>query len=306
MTKKLAIGFAALVAIGAIAGTLYDTPTPNDRVERGGMRVLEVDFHTHTRFSDGFLSPFEAVIDARRHGLDAFAVTEHNAVVPGKMARWFSNLIGGPTVIVGEEVTTSSFHVIGIGLDRAIDPPENVGDALNEIHAQGGVAIAAHPAKRFWPVFDPVRDRIDAAEVLHPVAYSESSSGGFRWDDMVEFYERAHRDGHAIAAVGSSDYHFFRTLGICRTLVFTTDPSERGIVEALRDGHTVVLAPDGRRFGDPELLALLDREPMPERSTIATYDAVSPLDWITRALGFFGVVGLFFVWRRGAAATLPP
>lgn len=300
MKHPIAIPFV-LLAIGAIAGSLYDTAPEREDTERGGMRVLEVDFHTHTRFSDGFLSPFESVIDARRHGLDAFAITEHNAVLPAKMGRWFSELIGGPTVIVGEEITTSRFHVIGVGLSHAIDAPEDVQDALDEIHAQNGVAIAAHPAERFWPVFDPVRADLDATEVVHPVAFSERSSGGFRWSDMVEFYERAHRDGYPLAAVGSSDFHFFRVLGVCRTLVFTNDTSERGIVEALRAGRTVVIAPNGRRFGDPELLAVLDRDPLPARSTIATYEAVSPLDWITRALGFFGVVGVFLLARRPAA-----
>jgi len=78
---------------------------------RGGYRVLEVDLHAHTRFSDGFLSPFDLVLQARRRGLDALAITEHNILFPAQLGRWFSRLTSGPTILVGEEVTTRRFHV---------------------------------------------------------------------------------------------------------------------------------------------------------------------------------------------------
>ena len=57
---------------------------------RGEWRVLEADFHAHTRFSDGFLSPLDLVLQARRRGLDVLAVTEHNNVFPALIARSYA------------------------------------------------------------------------------------------------------------------------------------------------------------------------------------------------------------------------
>ena len=97
--KDLPLAAMAAIAIGVglIAGTALDPMPPRTITTRGGYRVLEADFHAHTRFSDGFLSPFDLVVHARRQGLHAIAVTEHNLVFPALLARWFSRATGGPS-----------------------------------------------------------------------------------------------------------------------------------------------------------------------------------------------------------------
>ena len=39
---------------------------------------------------------------------------EHNILFPAQLGRWFSRLTFGPTILVGEEVTTRRFHVHGL------------------------------------------------------------------------------------------------------------------------------------------------------------------------------------------------
>jgi hypothetical protein len=121
---RTALFSAGLVAIGIGLGTRLDVIPERPATYRGGCRVLEVDLHAHTRFSDGFLSPFDLVLQARRRGLDALAITDHNILFPAQLGRWFSRRTGGPTILVGEEVTTRRFHVHGVGLTERI----HVGD----------------------------------------------------------------------------------------------------------------------------------------------------------------------------------
>src|SRR5262249_54528964 len=153
----------------------------------GGYRVLEADFHAHTRFSDGFLSPFDLVLQARRRGLDALAITEHNIVFPGKMGRWFSGIIGRPPLPVREEGTKRTFHLHGVGIEERVDASQPLPDVLAAIHRQGGVAIAAHPVGHMQAPFLQELDHIDAAEVMHPIAYNPDQRRTWRWAEMRDF-----------------------------------------------------------------------------------------------------------------------
>ena len=82
---------AALLALGVVGGSLADTHPPTEPERRGDYLVLRADFHAHTRFSDGFLSPLELPLVARREGLQALAVMARGAdkrswAVLGEMA----------------------------------------------------------------------------------------------------------------------------------------------------------------------------------------------------------------------------
>ena len=300
MITRPALVFAGLVAIGLGLGTRLDVVPPRSATLRGGYRVLEVDLHAHTRFSDGFLSPFDLVLQARRRGLDALAITEHNILFPAELGRWFSRRTGGPTILVGEEVTTRRFHVIGVGLTQRVHAGDPLADVIREVHRQGGVVIAAHPVKPYWPSFEAEIDGIDAAEVMHPIAWAGGE--GWRWEDLRDFYDRQRAAGHRLTAIASSDYHFFSTLGLARTLVFARGDDEAAILEALRQGRTVVHDREGRAYGDPELIALLEREPYAMREQDYGYRGSGWLDRVARALGLVGLVGLVLVRRRSRSA----
>lgn len=292
-----------LLAAGLLLGALHDRPAPRPVEMRAGYRVLAGDFHAHTRFSDGFLAPWDLVLHARRRGLDVVGVTEHNQVFPAKLARAFSRAIGGPTVVVGEEITFRDFHLIALGLDRRIAPDADVATLVDRVHAQGGVAIAAHPAAQFWTAYEAARPRLDGTELMHPVAYaSPGSQRGFRWGDMRDFYVRAKVEGLRMAPIGSSDYHAFSPLGLCRTYVFATRDDEGAVVDAIREGRTVVYDLSGKAWGRPDLVAALEASPLAERATPPEdgYRARGFLDGVGRILGLLGALALVVVKKRPA------
>ena len=294
---RIRIGCAAVIAAATAIGTAVDEAPERPAVTRAGLRVLEVDLHSHTRFADGFLSPFDLVIQARRRGLDALAITDHNILFPALMGRWYARASGGPTILVGEEITARDYHVHGVGLTERIDASLPLDRVIDEAHRQGGIIIVAHPVKRFWPALVPLRGRFDATEVMHPLAFGDRG-GGWSWDEMRQYYEDGRASGQRLTAVGSSDYHFFSPLGVTRTLVFAKSGSEADVLEALRAGRTVVHDVAGRAYGDPGLIDALAKEPYSMREQDYAYRGNGPLDVAARTLGFLALVGLVLFGRR--------
>jgi PHP-associated len=243
----------ALLLAATLAGTLGDRPGTNPPLVIGGYRVLAGDFHIHSGvFSTGTLAPWDLVLEARRQGLDVFAITPHNQIWTARLGRWASHALGGPLVLVGEEIRAPSYHLIGLGLTHRVTWDQPARDAIDAVHAQGGVAIAAHPVAAYWAGYDAAaRARLDGAEILHPVAYLRRGAR----EEMEQFAA-----GRRMTAVGSSDDHGLGRIGLCRTYLFAHDDSEAGVLESLRTGRTVVRDRDGRTYGDPALLRLAEED----------------------------------------------
>ena len=302
---------ATVVFLGAtLVGTVVDEKPPRPAAFRAGFRVLEGDFHAHTRFSDGLLSPFDLVIQARRRGLDVLGITEHNMTFPGQMGRWFTRAIGGPTVIVGEEITTNRYHLIAVGLQHRVHAGDPLRTTIDAVHAQGGVAIAAHPVEAFHERFETAIDLLDGAEVMHPLVFGSggrqsiggSARAGWTWESMRDFYVRARADGHELTAIGSSDYHFFSPLGVTRTLIFAQDDDEASVVEALRRHRTVVHDLNGQAYGDAALIAALEAEPYEPRAVDYNYGGSGVIDRVTRILGWLALLALVLCRRPARSA----
>jgi PHP domain-containing protein len=252
ISPRLASGCLLLVAIAA--GTFSDAPGKKEPVTMGGYHVLAADFHVHTfPFSASTLAPWDVVLEARRQWLDVIAITGHDQVLAGKIGQWFSRRIGGPTVLVGEEIISPHYHLIAVGIHSTVSWRRTAAAAIDEVHQQGGIAVAAHPVAQFWPAFDDEAMRkLEATEVLQPIAYSSEDASR----QLQQFYGRKR-----LTAIGSSDYHGLGPLGLCRTYVFVREDTEQGILQALRDGHTVVYdSRSGRAYGDPELIQLAAME----------------------------------------------
>ena len=277
------ISTVALVA-GIAAGTVADRPAMRPPLTLGGYRVLAADFHIHSStWSDGALTPWGLVLEARRQGLDVIAITGHDEVGDAEVGRWFSARIGGPMVLVGQEVVSPGHHVIGVGTEDVVDSRLSVADQADAVHRQGGVAIAAHPLAEFWPAFDETAmGKLDGAEVCHPAIYSDPG----HQQELERFAARA-----PLTAIGSSDFHGTGRMGICRTFVFATEATPAAVLDALRAHRTVVYGLEGRAYGDPDLIALASQQP--ELRASATVDAApGTLDWLSRAFSVCGLLGL--------------
>jgi hypothetical protein len=260
--------------------------------------VLTADFHLHMfPMDESVLSPWDVVLESRRRGLDVIALTGHNHVWAGKIGRWFAGLTGKPPlVLVGEEVITPTYDMIAVGIEHKIDWRGTAAETAQAIHAQGGIAIAPHPLKNYWPAFDDAAMReLDGAEVVHPVAFAGEEYAS----QLREFYER-----RPLAAIGSSDFHGNGHPGYSRTYVFVRQVSrqvsrqavvsQQAVIDALRAHRTVVVGPDGRAYGDAELIRLANGS-LPRAGVEEPEGAWG---WVSRVSALLGMVVALVFGRR--------
>jgi predicted metal-dependent phosphoesterase TrpH len=274
---------ACLFVIAVAIGTLADDVPHRLPLRAGGFFVLSGDFHVHAFPGDGALTPWALRDEAARAGLDVVAVTNHNHGFTARLAQWLAGFSGGPIVIAGEEITNPAYHLIAIGINRAVRADQPAQNAIAEVHAQGGLAIAAHPGPKFRGYdSDGAVALLDGTEAAHPARLSEEKAG------FAAFFERARRLKPMVAPIGSSDFHVSGLLGECRTLVFARERSAAAVIEAIRGGRTLAVNEDGSLIGDSRLVQLVRGE-LPAGRTRA-HSGWPQLAVVLAWLGLFGML----------------
>jgi predicted metal-dependent phosphoesterase TrpH len=258
-------GVRILAVFGLTAGigmgTLTDTPPRRTPIAVDGYQVVSGDFHVHAFVGDGGIAPWVMQRLAARVGLDVIAITNHNQTLAGRLGRWAARRTSGPLIVVGEEITGRDFHLIAVGIERAVNWDQPARAAIADVHAQGGVAIAAHPLHGFAEGYDAVAlAELDGLEAAHPDSIAPTIAPQF-----AEFYQRTLERNPEVAAIGSSDFHTTGPMGLCRTYLLVRERSEAAVIDAIRDGRTVGRCGRGRLHGRPELVRLLE----PHRDALA-------------------------------------
>jgi predicted metal-dependent phosphoesterase TrpH len=134
--------------VGAPDAVTHRPPTRRHRPDVPSGRA---DLHVHSIWSDGAQRP-ETIVRAAAGRLDVLAITDHDEIHGARLARAFARAhpVLGVEVVVGEEISTRNGHLIGLWLEELVPPGLSAEETIARIHAQGGLAVAAHP-------FHPVR-----------------------------------------------------------------------------------------------------------------------------------------------------
>jgi predicted metal-dependent phosphoesterase TrpH len=83
---------------------------------------------------------------AARTDLRVIAVTDHDTISGAERARDLAVRRGAAfEVIVGEEITSRDGHIVGLWLRERVPPGLSATETVAAVHAQGGLAFAAHP-----------------------------------------------------------------------------------------------------------------------------------------------------------------
>lgn len=140
------------------------------------MLYSKADTHIHTSYSDGTSSP-EDIVEFVAGKLQVIAITDHNRIKGAYKAKEYAlkNNFLEVDVIIGEEISTKNGHVIGLFLEKKIIPGKTAMETIDEIHMQGGLAVAPHPfyfvsyaEKRHKPIRKMLMDLdFDAIEVIN-------------------------------------------------------------------------------------------------------------------------------------------
>ena len=234
-----------LAGIGMLIGSFSGGATPAELPPFGPYRVIAADFHVHAFPGDGGLPPWEIVREAGRRGLHAVVISNHNQMAAANLGR---RVYGGsmPLLIPAEEITTSRFHLIGIGLRAPIAPEESPDAIVGAVHTQGGAVVVAHPVSKSWRGDEAMLRSVDGTEIAHPLTDIDVHGRA----ELDQLYARALAANPRAARIGSSDFHMHAPLGTCRTYVFTESMDVRGIVRAIREGRTVAEDQDLGLYGE--------------------------------------------------------
>ena len=143
MRLKVAAAAALVLLAGAALRVAMWRPSSvaGQAPDDGFVRVPGV-VHVHTTLSDGSGTPDEVIRAARAAGAKFIVITDHNNVD----AKSVEGYHDGVLVIAGSELSTTSGHIVGLGIE---DPTYRFSgdplDGLEDIRDLGGFPVAAHP-----------------------------------------------------------------------------------------------------------------------------------------------------------------
>lgn len=103
----------------------------------------KADLHVHLIEGDP-----EALLNyaQEKTDLDVIAITDHDSIDSAlKVKKAWQGMGYRFDLIVGEEINSVEGHIVGLFLNKTIEPHQSVQETVNQIHEQGGLAIAAHP-----------------------------------------------------------------------------------------------------------------------------------------------------------------
>jgi predicted metal-dependent phosphoesterase TrpH/glycosyltransferase involved in cell wall biosynthesis len=188
-------------------------PAGNPEVRRrlGGRPHIHCDLHMHTDHSPDCATPVEVLLEtARRQGLGAIAITDHNEISGAHEAREVAEGMDGIKVIVAEEIKTASEgEVIGLFLEERIERGLSMAETIAEIRRQGGLVYVPHPFDRLHSVPDyehllKVVEEIDVLEVFNPrIAFSAFNEEAVRFAGKYRIVPGAGSDSHVAQGLGS-------------------------------------------------------------------------------------------------------
>jgi predicted metal-dependent phosphoesterase TrpH len=199
----------------------------------------QADLQIHTRASDG-VSDVRTILErAVRAGLHVIAITDHERIDAAVAARSMAEQTGLPLeVIVGEEISTRSGHLVGLFLRERIRPWQSLRASVAKVHEQGGVAIVAHPLVPYplCASAASIRRLLDDADAaVHPDALEafNPTTARMRWSRRVP----AFAEEVGLASVAASDAHRASAVGRAFTTFTGTGAADvRAAIQARDTG----------------------------------------------------------------------
>jgi predicted metal-dependent phosphoesterase TrpH len=196
---------------------------------KGIIRVSETwskaDLHIHSDHSDG-LTTIPEIMEYVQSSTDlsVIAITDHNTIEGAVFAKSLSELYDFE-VVVGEEVSSKSGHILGLFIEEEVRAGMTAADTIRAIEEQGGVAVIAHPFanRAFGPfglksVGDAVNDLgFKALEVYNSSPYLIRAN---------RLAAKMLAGGQGFAATGGSDAHVCQAIGQGYTLFRGTSADE--------------------------------------------------------------------------------
>lgn len=187
-----------------------------------------IDLHMHEkRYSlDSTLALEEIVEIAKKRGLDAICITDHDSMGLREYAEEYSKKTGFP-IFVGIEYFSLQGDILAFGIDHYPEERISAQEFIDEVHEQGGVVVSAHPFRhnrRGLEGYLDILKGVDAIEILN---------GSTLPDATMMAVQYAKKYGFAIT--GGSDCHYPDKVGICATYFPNEIKTMDDLISAIRN-----------------------------------------------------------------------
>ncbi len=171
------------------------------------------------------ITPKDLVYYAKKRGLNAIAVTDHNSLDGAyKIAKETDFL-----VIPGMEVSSADGHIVALNIHELIPRGLSAPETVERIHKAGGVAIACHPYVYFKGCLKGnVCSTFDAVEVINSRAFPFKRS-------VKKAEATAKKLG--LVRVAGTDSHYGPQIGYAYTVIDAAEPTVEAISRAIVEGN---------------------------------------------------------------------
>lgn len=136
------------------------------------MKLIKTVFHVHTDYSPDSNSSLESLVDtATEQGVHCVAVTDHDTIEGAQILAHIARDTA-LRVIVGEEISTTEGHLIGLFLREPVPSGRSPRRTAESIREQGGLVAVPHPFTRLMDCgmrtgIGGILDLIDLFEVYN-------------------------------------------------------------------------------------------------------------------------------------------
>jgi predicted metal-dependent phosphoesterase TrpH len=186
---------------------------------------VKVDLHVHSNCSsDSIITPKELVFYAKKRGLTAVAVTDHNQIEGAQKIAQETDFL----IIPGTEISSLHGHIVGLNVNKLIPRGLPADETVYRIHDAGGIAIACHPFALFkGSIGNHASDKFDAVEAINASAFP---------------FTRATQKAHQLAErlrlpkVAGTDAHYAPVIGQAYTLI-DSEANVEAVVKAITAGQ---------------------------------------------------------------------
>lgn len=104
---------------------------------------FKIDPHIHSKNSScSKLTLKQILFKAYEKDLDAICITDHDIITKMPLEK---NIL----ILIGSEITTKDGHILAYGISELIPRMLSAEETIDKIHEQGGIAVAAHPYRKF-------------------------------------------------------------------------------------------------------------------------------------------------------------
>ncbi|MFX1451766.1 MAG: PHP-associated domain-containing protein [Promethearchaeota archaeon] len=194
--------------------------------------IFTIDPHIHSKNSpDSKMTRKQIILRALELELDGISITDHDFITKFPPD---DNIL----ILSGCEITTKDGHVLAYGISEPIPKLLSAEVTIDKIHDQGGIAIAAHPYRKFDQENGDIlglgnSDKVfscplDGIEVINALNTKQENSKARETAKLLK-----------LSMIGGSDAHKRETIGKAITRLSSNIENIDDFIKCIKKGKTM-------------------------------------------------------------------